>query len=161
MDLPRDLIDLLAAFANERVDFVVVGGHAVAFHAVPRATKDLDLLLAPTPGNLDRAAAALARFGAPRNVVDATRRMTDDDIVYLGQPPQRIDVLRRIDGVAAQQVLAHAVHTSFGGVDVSVISLEDLIANKRASGRPQDPHRPGVPGEGARAGQTAAIASGL
>ena len=138
MDLPRDLIDLLAAFASERVDFVVVGGHAVAFHAVPRATKDLDLLLGPTPGNLDRAAAALARFGAPRNVVDAARHMTDDDIVYVGQPPQRIDVLRRIDGVAADDVVAHAVETSFGGVGVKMISLEDLIANKRASGRPQD-----------------------
>lgn len=138
MDLPRDLIDLLAAFADEKVDFVVVGGHAVAFHAVPRATKDLDLLLASTPGNLDRAAAALAQFGAPRNVVDAARRMTEDEIVYLGQPPQRVDVLRRIDGVAANDVLARAIPTSFGGVDVKMISLDDLIANKKASGRPQD-----------------------
>jgi len=138
MDLPRDLIDLLAAFASEKVDFVLVGGHAVAFHSIPRATKDLDVLLASTPGNQERAAAALAKFGAPRNVVDAARHMTEDEIVYVGRPPQRIDVLRRIDGVSANEVLAHAVATTFGGVAVKVISLDDLIANKRASARPQD-----------------------
>src|SRR5438067_4577757 len=99
MDLPRDLIDLLVAFDRAKVDVVVVGGHAVSFHSVPRATKDLDLLLSSAAGNTERAADALATFGAPRNVVDATRSMTDDEIVYLGQPPHRIDLLRKIDGV--------------------------------------------------------------
>ncbi len=138
MDLPRDLIDLLAAFADAKVDLVIAGGHAVAFHAVPRATKALDILLASTPGNLDRAADALDRFGAPRNVVEATRGMGEDDIVYLGQPPQRTDLLRRIDGISTEDVYAHAIATSFGGVGVKIIARNDLIVNKRASGRPQD-----------------------
>jgi hypothetical protein len=138
MDLPRDLIDLLAEFARANVEVVLVGGHAVSFHSVPRATKDFDLLLANTDGNLERAADALGAFGAPRNVVDATRSMKDDEIVYLGQPPQRIDLLRRIDGVTTADVFAHAVQTKFSGIDVKIISLDDLIANKKASGRPLD-----------------------
>lgn len=138
MDLPRDLIDLLAAFARAKAEIVLVGGHAVSFHAVPRATKDFDLLLSSSQGNLERAAEALASFGAPRNVVEAARTMKEDEIVYLGQPPQRIDLLRRIDGVDTTDVFAHAVQTTFAGVGVKVISLGDLIANKKASGRPQD-----------------------
>lgn len=138
MDLPRDLIDLLVAFARAKVEVVLVGGHAVSFHAVPRATKDFDLLLSSTEGNLERAADALAAFGAPRNVVAATRSMKEDEIVYLGQPPQRIDLLRRIDGVATADVFAHAVQTTLAGVDVKVIALADLIVNKKASGRAQD-----------------------
>jgi len=137
MNLPRDWTDLLAAFAAEGVEFVIVGGHAVAFHARPRATKDIDLLLRAGP-NLERAAAALTRFGAPRNVVDATRSMAEDDIVYLGQPPLRVDLLRRIDGVSTDDVFAHAVITKWGDAEVRVIALNDLITNKKASARPQD-----------------------
>lgn len=138
MDLPPDFSDLLAEFDRSKVDLVVVGGYAVAFHARPRATKDIDLLLRGTAENLARAAEALSRFGAPRNVVDATRTLRSDEIVYLGQPPLRIDLLRTIDGVDAAALFARAIETSWQGVPVKVISLEDLIANKRAAGRPQD-----------------------
>jgi hypothetical protein len=86
MDLPLDFRELLEEFAREGVEYLIVGGYAVAFHARPRATKDLDILLGAAAGNLDRAAAALARFGAPDNVVAATRAMRESDIVYLGQP---------------------------------------------------------------------------
>src|SRR6266700_1697114 len=104
MDLPLDFKELLEEFAREGVEHLIVGGYAVAFHARPRATKDLDILLGGAPENLSRAANALARFGAPRNVVEATRSMGEADIVYLGQPPLRIDLLRTIDGVETTAV---------------------------------------------------------
>jgi hypothetical protein len=138
MDLPLDFRELLEEFAREGVEHLIVGGYAVAFHARPRATKDLDILLRASPGNLERAAAALARFGAPDNVVSATRSMADADIVYLGQPPLRIDLLRAIDGVDTEGVFARAVAGRWNDIAIRIIGLDDLILNKEAAGRPRD-----------------------
>jgi predicted nucleotidyltransferase len=138
MKLPPDFRDLLEEFDREKVDAVVIGGYAVGFHAEPRATKDLDILIEGSQANRDRAAQALARYGAPANVVEATRNLTDDHIVYLGLPPLRIDLLRQIDGVATSTVFRNALATTWDGAPVRVIALDDLIANKRAAGRPQD-----------------------
>lgn len=138
MDLPPDFRDLLEAFAREGVEAVLVGGYAVAFHARPRATKDIDLVLAGDGDNLARAADALMSFGARRNVVDAVRTLDEGEIAYLGQPPLRIDLLRTIEGVDAEGLFQRAVTTSFDGVPLRVISLADLVANKRAVNRPQD-----------------------
>lgn len=138
MDLPLDFKDLLAEFDRAGVEVLLVGGYAVAFHGRPRATKDIDLLLEGSDSNLARAADALARFGAPSNVVDAVRRLGHDDIVYLGQPPLRIDLLRAIDGVDASAAFANAIATQIDDVSIRVISLDDLIRNKRAAGRQQD-----------------------
>ena len=138
MDLPLDFRELLEEFAREKVEHLIVGGYAVAFHARPRATKDLDLLLRATSENLERAAAALARFGAPANVVTATRSLQPSEIVYFGQPPLRIDLLQTLDGVVTDEVFARAVSGHWQDVPIRVISLDDLIANKKAAGRPQD-----------------------
>ncbi len=138
MDLPPDFRELLAEFARSGVEWVLVGGYAVAFHGRPRATKDIDLVLEGSAANLERAADALARFGAPSVVVEAVRRQAPDDIVYMGQPPLRVDFLRTIDGVDSASLVAHAVAAEIDGVPLRVIELSDLIANKRAVGRPQD-----------------------
>lgn len=138
MDLPPDFSDLLAEFARARVDYVVVGGYAVAFHGRPRATKDLDILLPGGEDNLLRASEALRAFGAPANVVSAVETMADDDVVFLGAPPLRVDLLRRVDGLDAADALARAVDAVVGGLRFRVIALDDLITNKRASGRTQD-----------------------
>lgn len=138
MQLATDFSDRLEELAHEGVEVVVVGGYAVAVHARPRATKDLDLLLGGSPENLARAAVALERFGAPPNVVRAVRAMKDDEVVYLGQPPLRVDLLRAIDGLRTEDVLARAVSVRLGAREVRVISLDDLIVNKRAADRPQD-----------------------
>src|SRR5215472_17962623 len=108
MNLPRDFSDLLAEFAREGVEFVVVGGYAVAFHARPRATKDIDFVVAGDPQNLERLANALTRFGAPADVIAAARVMGEADIVYLGQPPLRVDLMRSIDGVPPEAIFAGA-----------------------------------------------------
>lgn len=138
MDLPPDFKELLEELARDAVEYLVVGGYAVAFHGRPRATKDIDILLDGRGENLDRAARAVARFGAPEHVVSAIRSMADGDIVFLGQPPLRVDFLRSIDGVESGDVFAQAAMAEVDGVRVKVISLGHLITNKRAAGRPQD-----------------------
>jgi predicted nucleotidyltransferase len=138
MKLPSDFRELLEEFARERVEHVVIGGYAFAYHVEPRATKDLDVFLEGSEENRERAARALARYGAPQNVVEATRNLAETEIVYLGRPPLRVDLLRAIDGVSAADVLRNAVATTWDGTPIRVIALDDLIANKRAAGRPQD-----------------------
>lgn len=138
MDLAPDFRDLLEELGRDSVEFVIVGGYAVAFHGRPRATKDIDVVIEGSQDNRERAARALARFGAPGNVADAVRTMGENDIVFLGQPPLRVDLLRRIDGVDERRLFSQAITTEIDGVRLKVIALDDLIANKRAAGRPQD-----------------------
>ena len=136
--LHPDFKDLLSAFADEQVRYLVVGGYAVSFHARPRSTKDIDLWLDGEPANLTRACAALSRFGVPEAIVTALRSSGADDIVWFGVAPTRVDLLRRIDGVSFEPAYARRVQTQWDGVPVSVISADDLIAAKRAAGREQD-----------------------
>ncbi len=138
MDLHPDFRDLLAEFVGADVRFVVLGGYAVGHHAKPRATKDLDLLLSREGDNLQRAATALARFGASGSVVADVRSLGSDEIVYMGVPPVHVDMMARADGIDTEEVIVRAVRVDVGGLLIPFISLEDLIANKRAAGRPQD-----------------------
>jgi hypothetical protein len=139
MDLHPDFRDLLAEFAREKVSYAVVGGYAVGHHAKPRATKDLDLLVSPSGDNLERVGRALEQFGAPANVIAAVKRLAPTEIVYLGVPPVRVDILRSADGIEdVDATLGRAVHASLDDLTVPILGLDDLVANKRAAGRPQD-----------------------
>lgn len=138
MILNSDFKELLEELGRGGVEFVVVGGFAVAFHGRPRYTTDIDIFLDGSPSNLERAARALANFGAPPDVAASLAAMAEDEIVFLGQPPRRVDFLRAIDGVSSAEVLADAVEGELDGVRLKVISRAHLIANKRATGRAQD-----------------------
>ena len=138
MDLHPDFRDLLAEFVRSAVRFALVGGYAVGHHAKPRATKDLDLLVSGTAANLARVAEALERFGAPRAVVDAARNMGQADVVYMGVEPVRVDIMRSADGIDTEQVIGRAERLTVGDLEIPVLALDDLIANKRAAGRARD-----------------------
>ena len=138
MDLHPDFRDLLAEFDRAEVRFALLGGYAVAYYGRPRATKDLDLLVSGEGDNPGRVAQALDAFGAPPNVVVAAREQSDTEVVFLGAPPVRIDILRTVDGVDTEAALSRAVAVDVGGLRIFVVALDDLIANKRAAGRPQD-----------------------
>jgi predicted nucleotidyltransferase len=138
VDLHPDFKDLLAEFVAADVRFVVLGGYAVGHHGKPRATKDLDLLVSGTEQNLENVAEALRQFGAPPAVIRAARALAPSEIAYLGVDPVHVDIMRRADGVDTESVIDRAVRVDLGGLSVPVISLDDLIDNKRASGRPQD-----------------------
>ena len=104
-----DFKELLEEFGRDAVAFRLVGGYAVAFHGRPRATKDIDLVLEGSTENLARAARALPRFGAPTNVVTAVASMADTEVVFMGQPPLRIDFLQTIDGIDVQALFRDAI----------------------------------------------------
>jgi predicted nucleotidyltransferase len=136
--LPPDFVDLLAAFADAEVQFLVIGGYAVGFHDRPRATKDLDLLLADDPANVERACRALAAFGAAPTTIQALRASANDEIVWFGAPPVRVDLLRSAPGIDFNTAYARRVEMDAGEVALPVVGLDDLIAMKRAADRDQD-----------------------
>jgi hypothetical protein len=138
MDLPRDLIDLFSAFGAAGVRYLLVGGHAVSAHGRPRSTKDVDLWLGPERADVERACAALAEFGVPREIIDALRNSGAQDIVWIGRVPSRIDLLRSLPGVEFDDAWPRRFMVELQGVGVPVIGKEDLIRNKLAVGRAQD-----------------------
>ncbi len=138
MRVSPDFRDLLTAFADSAVRYLVVGGYAVSFHHRPRATKDLDLWIDARPDNLERIARALAAFGAPVELIEQVRTVRPTEIVYFGRPPLRVDLITSLGGLDFDAVFQDRVETTWDGVPVHIISREGLIASKQAAGRPQD-----------------------
>lgn len=138
MALPSDLIDLLAEFAATGVEYLLVGGQAVALHGLPRFTKDADIWLRGSSDNIERAQRALLSFGAPRNVVEALVTAEPLDVVWMGLAPARIDLMKGVPGGDFDEAWRTRVVHTIAGTVVLVVGREELIRLKRASGRPQD-----------------------
>jgi hypothetical protein len=138
MPVNPDFRDLFSAFNAEGVRYLLVGGYAVAFHAEPRFTKDLDLWIDASAANSLKVYAALRAFGAPLGGTTAAELAVPEQVLQIGVPPNRVDLVTSIDGVAFAAAWANRVETDYGNQRIWVIGRADLIANKRASGRPQD-----------------------
>lgn len=138
MELDINFKELLESFNAEGVEYLVVGGHALAFHGAPRFTGDLDLLVKPDMGNAERVLAALKNFGFGSLNLSPTDFAKPDSIVQLGRPPLRIDIITSITAVPWQKAWKNHVSGECGGVSVRFLSRADFIANKRASGRAKD-----------------------
>jgi hypothetical protein len=136
--LNPDFRDILSTFNAERVEYLVVGAYALAAHGLPRATGDIDLFVRPSTANADRVWAALARFGAPLDGITHDDLATPGTVFQIGIAPSRIDVINAIDGVTFDVAWSGRIDLRIEGIDLSVIGRAELLANKRASGRPQD-----------------------
>jgi hypothetical protein len=138
MALQPDYRDILAAFAEYQVKYLVIGGYAVGFHGTPRFTKDLDLWIGPGADNIERVRQALLAFGAPKSIVDQLETASERDVLWMGIPPVRIDILKGVPGGDFTCAYRERVVANWDGVQVQVVNRFDLIKLKRASGRPQD-----------------------
>jgi hypothetical protein len=136
--LNPDFLDMLSAFSEERVEFLVVGAYALAVHGLPHATGDMGLWVRPTRENARRVRAALARFGAPIENLAEEDLVTRGTVFQIGVAPRRIDVLTSIDGVGFDEAWAARTITRVGGVEISVIGRAELIRNKKTTGRAKD-----------------------
>ena len=136
--LHKDLRELLALFSSNDVDFLVVGGLAVAFHGYPRFTEDLDCYVRPSVENGTRIVRALRAFGFGSLGIEAADFEANDRMIQLGRAPHRVDLLTRLYAVTFDDAWATKVRGSIDGVPVWFIDRESLIQNKRATGRPQD-----------------------
>jgi hypothetical protein len=135
-----EFVEMLSALSEEKAEYIVVGAYAIGVHLEPRATKDIDIWVRPSKENAARVLRALARFGAPKLGVTATDLATPGLVFQIGVPPRRIDLLTSIDGVEFNEAWDSRVEVAIAGLELPmpILGRETLIANKRASGRPQD-----------------------
>ena len=135
--LPPDFKEFLRLFNEHKVRYLLIGGYAVGYHGYPRATNGMDVWVACDPENAQRVTAALKSFGF--NTPELSPKLfLDDNIVRMGIPPLRIEVLTVISGVSFEECYAECVRDEFDGVQVNLISLPRLKQNKQASGRHKD-----------------------
>lgn len=138
MRLDPDFSEFIECCVARDVRFLIVGGYALAAHGHPRFTKDLDVWLWLGSGNARRVVDALDDFGFGSLGLTANDFEVPGAVVQLGYPPKRIDLLTSIDGVAFDDCWAARMEIEVGGLLIPFIDLPNLVANKRASGRPQD-----------------------
>ena len=133
----KELLQLLNEF---EVEYLIVGGFAVMKYSEPRYTKDLDVWVHNSRQNSLRVVEALKKFGAPLDHDKVTAEtFTDKQVVYqIGIAPVRIDILTEITGVRFPDAWRNRVASTFFGIPVHFISLDDLVANKQALGRISD-----------------------
>jgi len=133
-----DYRDMIVCLQREGVEFMLVGGYAVGLHGWPRTTFDIDFWVLATPTNAAAVVRALKAFGAPLMDLTEADFHKPGMVFQIGTEPQRIDILSAVSGIAYEDAVMRAVPMQVDGLAIKVISLDDLIANKRASGRPKD-----------------------
>jgi hypothetical protein len=133
-----DFKELLKAFNDCQVKYLVVGGYAVMNYTEPRYTKDLDVWVKADKDNAAAVFKALRVFGAPLLAVTEDDFAQEGYFYQIGVPPVRIDILMSIQGVTFEEAWANRVESDLGGIKAWFISKRDLIVSKRASARPQD-----------------------
>lgn len=136
--LTKDSKEFIESLHSNGVEYLVVGGHAVAFHGYPRFTGDLDIWVRASPENAERLSHVFAAFGFAD--LEALRTVFSEpgSMVQLGIPPNRIDVLSQISGVDFAQAWPGRIDAQLDDVPVAMIGVEALLCNKKASGRPKD-----------------------
>jgi hypothetical protein len=135
----QDFKELLSAFNAGQVRYLVVGGYAVSFHAQPRATKDLDILIGADAENSKAVYAALAKFGAPVEGLHAQDFAEPDNFFRMGTPPVMVDIMPKISGVEFEEAWRRRVDVQIDdNLTAQFISREDLLAAKISAGRAQD-----------------------
>ena len=138
MEIYRDFKELFESFNAAKVEYVIVGGYALAHHGAPRYTRDIDLYVRPTKENSERIMAALDVFGFRPEELSAKDFQREGTFTQIGYPPVRVDLITSIAGVTWEQADAGKVTGDYGGEPVPFIGREEFIASKKAAGRRQD-----------------------
>ena len=138
MEIRNDFKELLELFNRHEVEYLIVGGYALAFHGAPRVTGDIDLFVRPVKENARRILDALKDFGFGSLSLSEADFTTPGMVVQLGVPPVRVDIITGLSGVSWEQADRNKVPGRYAETPVFFISQADFIANKRASGRAKD-----------------------
>lgn len=138
MNIQPDFEEFLRLLEDHGVDYMIIGGYAVAFHGFPRFTKDIDIFYEASPANIARLCRALAQFGFAEKDVPAELFAKKGQIITFGVAPVRIDLVNDVDGLTFQEARPNAVRGNYGRVAVTFIGLQELLRNKRATPRARD-----------------------
>jgi len=136
--LNQDFREFIRSLNDHSVHYLVVGGYAVAFHGYPRYTKDMDIWIEPSQENAEKVVKALAQFGFASLGLKDTDFLVPDQIIQLGYPPNRIDLISTLPGVDFVTCYPSRIQVEMEGIKIDFIDLENLRINKKASGRLQD-----------------------
>lgn len=138
MMLSKEFIEFIELLNAHNVRYLVVGGYAVALHGHPRYTKDLDVWIELSPKNAENIINALEEFGFGSLGLKPEDFLERDQIIQLGYPPNRIDILTTLKDIQFNDCYKEKVEIQIQGIKINFIDLENLKLNKRATGRPQD-----------------------
>ncbi len=138
MKIHRDLREFIALLNSHAVEYVIVGGHAVAYHGYPRFTGDVDFFVRASAANAARLISVLHTFGFTDTADLEPTLIETGKVVQLGRPPNRIDILTGISGISLAEALDGSVATELDGLPVPMIGFDALVKNKSATGRPKD-----------------------
>ena len=138
MEIQKDFREFLALLNAHKVYYIIVGGYALAFHGAPRYTGDIDVFIKPDRSNASHIMKALLDFGFNSLDLSVEDFKKEDNVVQLGMPPVRIDIITSLSGVSWEQAEASKVPGKYGDVSVFYIGKEQYLANKRAIGRAKD-----------------------
>ena len=136
--LNSDYKDMLQVLLDKGVKFLLVGAYAMGVHGYPRATGDIDIWVEPSAENSERVYRSMAAFGAPLHEIDETTFATPGVVFQIGVAPRRIDIITTISGVGFEDAHQQRQIVEMEGLSISILSLGDLIRNKRATGRDKD-----------------------
>jgi hypothetical protein len=136
--LNRDFKELLELFNAREINYLIVGGYALAVHGVPRYTGDLDLWVWLADSNARKILAALQDFGLGSLGLTIEDFTTSNRVIQIGYPPVRVDIMTSIDAVTFDEAWKSRIIVAMDGLDVPIISRQHLIANKQSTGRFQD-----------------------
>lgn len=136
--IPRDFKELLELLNSHKVEYLIVGSYALAFHGAPRFTGDIDLFVKPEDANAKRILSALDEFGFGSLNFSESDFTSPDNVVQLGVPPVRVDIMTSLTGISWEKAQTGKVKGSFDKTIVHFISKEDLITNKKQLGRQKD-----------------------
>ena len=138
MEVQEDFREFLALLNAHEVEFMIVGGYALAFHGAPRLTGDIDVFVKPDHQNAKQIIKALVEFGFSSLDLTIDDFKYPDKVIQLGLPPVRIDIITSISGVSWEEADATKVPGLYGDISVSFIGKKQFITNKRAIGRKKD-----------------------
>jgi hypothetical protein len=138
MEAQQDFRDLLALFNTHKVDYIIVGAHALAYHGSPRYTGDIDIFVRPDPENAKNILSALEKFGFGSIGLTVEDFTVLGRVVQLGVAPVRIDIVTSLTGISWEEAFASRVTGTYGDITVHYIGREQFIQNKRAIGRKKD-----------------------
>lgn len=136
--LNEDYRDILHALSDENVRFILVGAYALAAHGYPRATMDIDIWVMPSPDNAEAVLRALSSFGAPLHNLTKEDLEKEGTVFQIGVAPRRIDIITAATGLTFEHTYQNSVLVNIDGIDIHIPSIDDLIINKRATGRTKD-----------------------
>jgi len=138
LEINKDFMKLLRVFAKVDVRYLLVGAFAVEYHGQPRTTRHMDLWLDDSAENMERAFRALTEFGVPPIAIDHLSAAPPLEVVWIGVPPNRIDLAKGIRGLSFAESWLHREAAELDGIQVHVIGRRDLISAKRECGRAKD-----------------------